>query len=336
MREQVATPVFPPPLDRKKLSLKKSGREGNIEHRRRLYGGYVNFFGGNSNINMPDGRLKGGSSSIYSNDQDLLDAGEENIEDLNGSEKMEKLNGLQRLEKLKENKFDAGGHKRLSLEDDLFLQWGSRKRPRGASARLEPKHDTIDAVDASHPSENTIRVDRQVAKAEKRLVVSQIQATAYSRGQPLRPCTPALHENGLRLGRRNGQDFECTPMVGINDCCPPTDIRHFVHHTAERPDRLGFFSPHKNGTAFASPQDTDSSSPDDGAAVSIQNDGEALQNFAPSLRKVDSELLEWPRILISLSRKEKEDDFMAIKGSKLPHRPKRRPKVVEKALHYCS
>ncbi|EFJ25046.1 hypothetical protein SELMODRAFT_90187 [Selaginella moellendorffii] len=48
------------------------------------------------------------------------------------------------------------------------------------------------------------------------------------------------------------------------------------------------------------------------------------------------ELFEWPKFLISLSRKEKEDDFLAIKGSKLPQRPKRRTKHVEKTLHYCS
>ncbi|KAM0863099.1 hypothetical protein ACQ4PT_044816 [Festuca glaucescens] len=39
---------------------------------------------------------------------------------------------------------------------------------------------------------------------------------------------------------------------------------------------------------------------------------------------------EMPRILTQLSRKEKEEDFLAMKGTKLPVRPKRRPKAVEK------
>ncbi|RLN31022.1 hypothetical protein C2845_PM05G30190 [Panicum miliaceum] len=42
--------------------------------------------------------------------------------------------------------------------------------------------------------------------------------------------------------------------------------------------------------------------------------------------------LELPRIYTTLSRKEKEEDFLAMKGTKLPQRPKRRPKNVEKAF----
>ncbi|KAJ8900128.1 hypothetical protein K2173_024244 [Erythroxylum novogranatense] len=46
-------------------------------------------------------------------------------------------------------------------------------------------------------------------------------------------------------------------------------------------------------------------------------------------------VMEWPRISLSLSRKEKEDDFFAMRGTKLPHRPKKRPKLVDKSLQYC-
>ncbi|RWW15019.1 hypothetical protein BHE74_00005847, partial [Ensete ventricosum] len=48
--------------------------------------------------------------------------------------------------------------------------------------------------------------------------------------------------------------------------------------------------------------------------------------------KLDLDKFEWPRIYVSLSRKEKEDDFLAMKGTKLPHRPKKRAKNIEKAL----
>ncbi|KAG8061337.1 hypothetical protein GUJ93_ZPchr0003g16936 [Zizania palustris] len=39
-----------------------------------------------------------------------------------------------------------------------------------------------------------------------------------------------------------------------------------------------------------------------------------------------------PRFFISLSNKEKEEDFMAMKGCKLPQRPKKRPKLMQKCL----
>ncbi|KAJ8486654.1 hypothetical protein OPV22_019139 [Ensete ventricosum] len=43
----------------------------------------------------------------------------------------------------------------------------------------------------------------------------------------------------------------------------------------------------------------------------------------------------WPRIYVSLSRKEKEDDFLAMKGTKLPQRPKKRAKNIDRTLQYC-
>ncbi|CAL1361455.1 unnamed protein product [Linum trigynum] len=45
--------------------------------------------------------------------------------------------------------------------------------------------------------------------------------------------------------------------------------------------------------------------------------------------------VEWPRIFLSLSRKEKEDDFLVMKGTKLPQRPKKRAKNVDRGLQFC-
>ncbi|TVT98384.1 hypothetical protein EJB05_56316 [Eragrostis curvula] len=50
--------------------------------------------------------------------------------------------------------------------------------------------------------------------------------------------------------------------------------------------------------------------------------------------KLGVERFELPRIYISLSRKEKEDDFLAMKGTKLPQRPKKRAKNVDKGLQF--
>ncbi|KAJ6697253.1 hypothetical protein OIU85_003606 [Salix viminalis] len=40
----------------------------------------------------------------------------------------------------------------------------------------------------------------------------------------------------------------------------------------------------------------------------------------------------WPKLFISLSSKEKEEDFMAMKGCKLPQRPKKRAKIIQRSL----
>ncbi|KAL5071718.1 hypothetical protein RYX36_022605 [Vicia faba] len=43
-----------------------------------------------------------------------------------------------------------------------------------------------------------------------------------------------------------------------------------------------------------------------------------------------------PKFVIALTNKEKEEDFMAIKGSKLPQRPKKRAKLIQRTLNLVS
>ncbi|KAM2675853.1 hypothetical protein EV1_002580 [Malus domestica] len=45
------------------------------------------------------------------------------------------------------------------------------------------------------------------------------------------------------------------------------------------------------------------------------------------------EMMWPPKFVIALTNKEKEEDSMAIKGSKLPQRPKKRTKFVQRTLH---
>lgn len=49
------------------------------------------------------------------------------------------------------------------------------------------------------------------------------------------------------------------------------------------------------------------------------------------------DVVVWPpKFMIALTNKEKEEDFMAIKGSKLPQRPKKRAKFVQRTLNLVS
>ncbi|CAL9085267.1 unnamed protein product [Musa textilis] len=68
-----------------------------------------------------------------------------------------------------------------------------------------------------------------------------------------------------------------------------------------------------------------------------------LPQDSPAKANLDAEATEkpsldrfmWPRIYVSLSRKEKEDDFLAMKGTKLPQRPKKRAKNIDRSLQHC-
>ncbi|KAE8678597.1 arabinogalactan peptide 14-like [Hibiscus syriacus] len=46
----------------------------------------------------------------------------------------------------------------------------------------------------------------------------------------------------------------------------------------------------------------------------------------------DKKALVWPKLFITLSSKEKEEDFMAMKGCKPPQRPKKRAKIIQRSL----
>ncbi|XVF42555.1 hypothetical protein PTKIN_Ptkin01aG0372800 [Pterospermum kingtungense] len=46
----------------------------------------------------------------------------------------------------------------------------------------------------------------------------------------------------------------------------------------------------------------------------------------------DNKGLVWPKLYITLSSKEKEEDFLAMKGCKPPQRPKKRAKMIQRSL----
>jgi hypothetical protein len=41
----------------------------------------------------------------------------------------------------------------------------------------------------------------------------------------------------------------------------------------------------------------------------------------------------WPKFAIALTNREKEEDFLVFKGSKLPQRPKKRAKVIQRTVN---
>ncbi|CAM8970215.1 unnamed protein product [Rhodiola kirilowii] len=72
-----------------------------------------------------------------------------------------------------------------------------------------------------------------------------------------------------------------------------------------------------------------------------KNEGSSDHDFKKlgggSSSESDAVLANWPpKFVIALSNKEKEEDFMAIKGSKLPQRPKKRAKLIQRTLNAVS
>lgn len=198
------------------------------------------------------------------------------------------------------NEIEKEGVKRKATDTDVVLHWGQRKRSR--CNRVDLKHITDES---SALSKKAIRVDRRVVKAEKETVVD-------SKGQLLKK--QSLWEAASEAARRNSNGS------ATHSSCPQQHQQQQQQHHQNQHHHHASPSPEKQ------PPSPDKHDRTAGSPVDCR----------PPFPNLDSDIFQWPRFLLSLSRKEKEDDFMTIKGTKLPQRPKRRPKVVEKALHYCS
>ena len=70
-----------------------------------------------------------------------------------------------------------------------------------------------------------------------------------------------------------------------------------------------------------------------GAAVVDENGRISTNSNGNSNSKAEERGFVWPKLFIALSSKEKEEDFMAMKGCKLPQRPKKRAKMIQRSLH---
>ncbi|KAG7029150.1 hypothetical protein SDJN02_10335, partial [Cucurbita argyrosperma subsp. argyrosperma] len=69
-----------------------------------------------------------------------------------------------------------------------------------------------------------------------------------------------------------------------------------------------------------------------GAAVVDENGRISTNSNGNSNSKAEERGFVWPKLFIALSSKEKEEDFMAMKGCKLPQRPKKRAKMIQRSL----
>ncbi|XP_068339796.1 uncharacterized protein [Pyrus communis] len=67
-------------------------------------------------------------------------------------------------------------------------------------------------------------------------------------------------------------------------------------------------------------------------SLGLDENGKVLGLDNPGPARDDKGSRAWPRLFLSLSSKEKEEDFMAMKGCKLPQRPKKRAKLLQKSL----
>ncbi|XP_028796064.1 uncharacterized protein LOC114751577 [Neltuma alba] len=199
---------------------------------------------------------------------------------------------------------------------DLLLGWGNRKRLR--CMKIQVKDDSSATVQRT-----TVRVDRRVVKDPPNHSTPPVPNGAITHNHsnrypnlrqrsssPQQP-PPRILRNSETSSAMRGQSNGgvrgiASPDRGAHDKRGSHHNHHHHHHD-------------NNKSAASSDTAHDSKK---GGSPSGSGD------VAPPV---------WPpKFVIALTNKEKEEDFLAIKGSKLPQRPKKRAKFIQRTLNLVS
>ncbi|CAN1809931.1 hypothetical protein LINPERHAP1_LOCUS25749, partial [Linum perenne] len=240
------------------------------------------------------------------------------------------------------------GHKRdtsLSRDGsgDMLLQWGQKKRARVSRSEIRA------LADESSSSGQAARQPLKVPSSSKLQVPSMpppppppaAPQTAAARGGNLRKLfyicmvvvamTRNLEKRSAGNGSPSGGGGNGSRVVSRSTAgkrsSPPTPDK--VDKKLQQQQQQLQTASRSTSADHHHHHHVESTSWQSEVEGGVGRGGSATAAAAPVER------VEWPRIFLSLSRKEKEDDFLAMKGTKLPQRPKKRAKNVDRGLQYC-
>ncbi|KAG6791439.1 hypothetical protein POTOM_000558 [Populus tomentosa] len=237
---------------------------------------------------------------------------------------------------------------------DVLLQWGQKKRARVSRSEIRAFPDESSSSGQARQPINKIprRVDNKLSPSSMPPPPpppsSQQQSTSTNtRGGNLKKENSGIlsHRNlEKRSGAGNGSPSRNSGGSGkvvsrstAGKRSPPTpeniDRKMPSSRSSakdEKPNGSIVVADHQtrqvDSTRAQSEKEAGATNSNPASVPVVASGGEKVNN---------NEVIEWPRIYIALSRKEKEDDFFAMKGTKLPQRPKKRAKNIDKALQYC-
>ncbi|KAK4747031.1 hypothetical protein SAY87_026068 [Trapa incisa] len=219
------------------------------------------------------------------------------------------LAGAGAAEGLLRSSLEAARH---STSPDFVLQWGNRKRLR--CMKVQGKDDS-----GIRPHRATVRVDRRVVRTDQDQCLARTSPNInHSNGHHnlrRRACWPPVAPPPPpQLALRNSENP--IAMRGQSNGGLRADRRASHYHHNDR-NKLGGIS-----------LETAHNSKKGGCGSSSGGSGEAAAAAAASPPLV------WPpKFMIALTNKEKEEDFIIFKGSKPPHRPKKRAKLVQRTVN---
>ncbi|WVZ25266.1 hypothetical protein V8G54_003810 [Vigna mungo] len=218
---------------------------------------------------------------------------------------------------------------------DVLLKWGHRKRSRLSRAAIEDSsssvHTNIRRISHSLPP------NFSMPPPPPPLVSSTASSGRVRKHSPRNLEDPSL--GGSESPSRNSQGSN--PVV-CRSAAPKVSSSGMERSSRRVPSSSGSVKFQKPSAFSTTQQASERMNNSQGDSASVQSEQEggvattpASSSLAPNGNKVTVEVIQWPRIYIALSRKEKEDDFLAMKGTKIPQRPKKRAKNVDRILQCC-
>ncbi|KAK2982906.1 hypothetical protein RJ640_006320 [Escallonia rubra] len=222
---------------------------------------------------------------------------------------------------------------------DFVLQWGNRKRLR--CMKVQIKDNAAKKISSSNVPAGpapvhraTVRIDRRVVRSDHKdpapsAAVSNGNGYPNLRQRQSSPAPPRIlrnTENSIGMkGHSNGVKGLCSPDRGVGG--------HDKKGTAHNNSTTNHATAHNNNNNNCNNNHNNIINSNGGGGGSVSS--EAAKGGSSS----GSEAIPavWPpKFVIALTNKEKEEDFMAIKGSKLPQRPKKRAKFIQRTLNLVS
>lgn len=230
-----------------------------------------------------------------------------------------------------------------TTSSDFVLQWGNRKRLRCMKVQNKNinNNNNNDSADSVAVQRNPVRVDRRVVRSDLNKDSGNQPATTNTAAGASSNCYLNLRqrapspshrvlrnsENSIAMRERsNGLRGMASPdKVGAHDKRGSAHVNNHQHHAKTNNDDANNHNHHHHGGGGGSASSE--------TAHDIKKGGGGGGSSSGS----DALPMVWPpKFVIGLTNKEKEEDFMAIKGSKLPQRPKKRAKFIQRTLNLIS
>ncbi|XP_027921084.1 CCR4-NOT transcription complex subunit 3 [Vigna unguiculata] len=219
---------------------------------------------------------------------------------------------------------------------DVLLKWGHRKRSRLSRAAIEDSSSSVHTNNRRISHSLPPNFSMPPPPPPPPLFSSTASSGRGRKHSPRNLEDPSL--GGSESPSRNSQGSN--PVVSRS--AAPKVSSSGMERSSRRVASSGSAKFPKPSAFSTTQQASERMNNSQGDSASVQSEQEGCVATAPASsslaaigNKVTVEVIQWPRIYIALSRKEKEDDFLAMKGTKIPQRPKKRAKNVDRILQCC-